>query len=144
MAAAPSGRPDRPILFLAFANDRTDAPEHLRNLAAESRRLRRTLKAAPYAHTYTVEHEDRAQLDDIHDCFQQHRVRVAIFHFGDHADSYQLLTKQTGVDHKVGAKRHLATVQKLAGHTNANTTARYDRRGERAKLHVPWSSHSAH
>jgi site-specific recombinase XerD len=38
----------------------------------------------------------------------------------------------------------LATVQKLVGHSNANTTARYDRRGElakraaAAKLHVPW------
>lgn len=38
----------------------------------------------------------------------------------------------------------LPTVQKLMGHSNANTTARYDRRGERAKrsavqkLHVPY------
>ena len=38
----------------------------------------------------------------------------------------------------------LATVQKLMGHSDANTIARYDRRGERAKrqavrlLHVPY------
>jgi site-specific recombinase XerD len=38
----------------------------------------------------------------------------------------------------------LATVQKLMGHANANTTAGYDRRGEQAKrnavkkLHVPY------
>lgn len=38
----------------------------------------------------------------------------------------------------------LSTVQKLMGHSDANTTARYDRRGERAKrsavqkLHVPY------
>ena len=42
----------------------------------------------------------------------------------------------------------LATVQSLMGHSNANTTARYDRRGERAKrdgvrlLHVPYRKRS--
>ena len=39
----------------------------------------------------------------------------------------------------------IVTVQKLMGHSNANTTAKYDRRGERIKhsaighLHMPWT-----
>jgi len=52
--------------------------------------------------------------------------------------------RRTFISHLLGAGAHIATVSKMAGHTNIQTTARYDHRPEESRketaelLQVPY------
>ena len=83
----------KPIIFLAFANDRDDRARYLRSLAEEARRLREALAPAERAGLCQVVVRQNATVREIFDVFQdaQTRNRVAVFHYGGHADSYRLL-----------------------------------------------------
>ena len=85
----------QPIIFLAFANDRQDQVEsrYLRNLPEEARRLQRALTRAQDEGLCRLVVRQNATLDDILDVFQHpdHRNRIAVFHYGGHATSYELL-----------------------------------------------------
>ena len=82
-----------PVVFLAFANDRDDTVGYLRNLPEETRRLRDVLEPAERAGLCEVVVRSNCTAADIFKVFQdsKYRHRIAIFHYGGHANGYQLL-----------------------------------------------------
>ena len=83
----------RPVVFLAFANDRDDSVGYLRNLPDESRRLREVLEPAERAGLCEIVVRSNCTAADIFKVFQdsRYRNRIAILHYGGHANGYQLL-----------------------------------------------------
>lgn len=85
--------PDCPVVFLAFANEKESAARYLRGLAVEQDALRKALEPAVAAGLCELVVESNARVDTILDTFQKarYRDRIAVFHYGGHADGYQLL-----------------------------------------------------
>ncbi len=87
----------KPVIFLAFANDRVRPRAYLRNLPEELRSIRNALTEAVNAGVCEIVERANATLDDIIDVFQDQRFngRIAVFHYGGHADSYKLLLEDS-------------------------------------------------
>src|ERR1051325_4102690 len=83
----------KPLIFIAFANDLDDTVGYLRNLSVEERRLREVLEPAEQAGLCEVVMRSNSTAGDIFKVFQdpRYRNRVAILHYGGHANGYQLL-----------------------------------------------------
>lgn len=81
----------KPVIFLAFANDRVDSARYLRNLAKEQREIRKALHTAEQAGLCEIVMRSNTDIDDILDVFQDYKDRIAIFHYSGHADCYKLL-----------------------------------------------------
>lgn len=88
-----AGASKKPVIFLAFANDRDDTVGYLRNLPDEARRLREVLESAEQAGLCEVVVRSNSTAGDIFKVFQnpKFRNRIAIFHYSGHANGYQLL-----------------------------------------------------
>jgi len=83
-----------PVIFLAFANDQESRANYLRKLAEEARRSREILETTAVRNDLCeLVIRQNATIDEIIDVFQdpRYRDRIAIFHFGGHANHYQLL-----------------------------------------------------
>jgi hypothetical protein len=83
----------KPVIFLAFANDREDSARYLRNIPAEHNGIRKALQEAEKQGLCEIVERANASIENIIDVFQdsRYRDRIAVFHFGGHADGYQLL-----------------------------------------------------
>ena len=83
----------RPVVLFAFANDREDPSLYLRNLPEEQRRVREALTAAERSGLCEIVPRSNATAAEVLDVFldARYRDRVAIFHFGGHAGSGELL-----------------------------------------------------
>ncbi len=83
----------KPVILLAFANDPADGINYLRNLPEEARQIRAALEYAEAQGLCEFELRYNATLDDILAAFQHPKLkgRIAVFHYGGHADSYELL-----------------------------------------------------
>lgn len=79
----------KPVIFLAFANPRAD----LRNLAKEERDVFAILDRAAQNGLCEVVRHQNVTLDIVLDVFQdpRYRNRIAVFHYGGHAESNELL-----------------------------------------------------
>ncbi len=86
-----SQSPAKPVIFLALAQDRTEGGAYLRNLPLELDGIRKALQKARQAELCEVVERSNTTVEHILDVFQEYQDRVAIFHYGGHADSYELL-----------------------------------------------------
>ncbi len=83
----------KPLILLTFANDRRIVGAYLRNLPEENRQIREALAPAKKEGWCEVEHLPNVTFEEVINAFQnrEYRDRIAVFHFGGHAGSYQLM-----------------------------------------------------
>jgi hypothetical protein len=88
-----SNNSQAPIFFFAFANDKQDNARYLRSLTKEAKAIHQILTEAEKQELCQVIIKENAGVEDIFNTFQDERYknRITAFHYGGHADSYQLL-----------------------------------------------------
>ena len=105
----------KPVIFLAFANDRMADGQYLRNLGNEADSLRGALASittGPDAKWELVERPS-ATAKQIVDVFRLYGDRIAVFHYAGHADDYRLLLETAQGDTFAAEARDLAAVLSL-------------------------------
>ncbi|MDX2287065.1 MAG: CHAT domain-containing protein [Bacteroidia bacterium] len=101
----------RPVLLLAYANERHDPARYLRDLAAEVRGIRRSLEQQ-LGSQYLIDVRPNATLDDLTAAFDLYPGQIQLFHYAGHADSLRLML-ESGPAGLEGFARLLAQQQGL-------------------------------
>lgn len=111
---------NRPILLFAFANDKESNHGFLRNLSKERKGIVSALEQAEEAGVCEIKILPDATIEEIFTFFQKNQKRIAIFHFGGHANSYNLLLEsidqneflahEEGLMNFLGRQRNLEVV----------------------------------
>jgi len=110
----------RPVVLFAFANDRVNRTRYLRNLPEEQRRVHAAMTVAERSGLCEIVERANATASQVLDVFldARYRDRVAIFHFGGHAGSGQLLFEspegEPRIIHAAGLARFLGAQRGLA------------------------------
>ena len=105
----------KPLIVLAFANELPDASTYLRQLPKEANGLREIMLKAEALELCEFELLYNATVEMIVEVFQrpQNRNRIAVFHYGGHAGSYELLLRDA--DGKTSPALKSGLVKFLAG-----------------------------
>jgi len=99
----------KPVVFLAFAQDRVEGGAYLRNLPIELDGIRKALQKARQAGLCEVVERSNTTVENILDVFQEYQDRIAIFHYGGHADSYELLLESLTGEHAMAHSEGLVS-----------------------------------
>ncbi len=82
----------KPIIFLAFANDLPTSGQYLYRLKDEAELIESALKRNS---TYEVVVCNNATVENVFEAFREYRDRIIIFHFGGHANGYEIYFENT-------------------------------------------------
>ena len=84
---------DKPVIFLAFANDLGDEKQYLRNLPKELNQLRAIWERMEEDGLCELLIRSNVTAEELFQIFEKpkYRGRIALFHFGGHANSFELL-----------------------------------------------------
>ena len=99
----------KPVIFLAFAQDREEKVGYLRNLPTELDGIRKALQKARQADLCEVVERANTTVENIFNVFQEYRDRVAIFHYGGHAGSFELLLESASGGHQLAHSEGLVS-----------------------------------